>query len=972
MKKLLMSLSAILITASSATSVISCSYHSDMKHASEEETKRYAEISAEALKSAVLYDQNFDIRGKSVAINNDFSSGYYKSALIKDVFPNLINENKNISISNDSEVAELYKMAFGTGRDGFNYTFESSVKYGDLKLDGVSAGSNIADFIEKQTNDKAPDVETAQPDNSISKTLNLISSTLKIVFGNDFTPQTAGLLTGIIKSGVVSNALGGMFHTDNNPVKNAINKAESIINDSNNAGAINEVLTAITQENIANDISMRDVLSNGMQSLFSSLLFLVKNQKINQDELKKKENEEWSASKLFFVSLLGGNIPDGLLTEANADTKISETILAVAGILNCTNAIYQYISMFDKYKSYTEEWGQPVSIDHLFNRKKTNGEIIRDILDSKYKSNEYAWYQENGNQTKYAIINFQNLVSTLQMFFSPDPEDREGYQTLKLFTILFGRPTIDGRKGNNPIADYGSSPITETIVENGISYAVGNKIASLIPNTVADSISGLLQPIPGLVSNFINVTIDCVLTNGSWTNKYGAIIDVATLLSGELNKLTSQIDKVVDALEQIIKKIDDLLPDGKKIPLDVDKIKNAIQKISDISGKINQVSRYLQGPGKGSLQKPWTGLYKGTFVYDIMKALQPVLNLDNNLLKKIKAIGNIKTILTTDIYTIFDMFGVNLSESLYDSLYELRNNSIADLINILAGEEFYNTSRYKTAKENNLYFLNSQDVKKIVNSLLPEATTADGKPYNAVKKMIKGEEVNVSPIELIIYSIIDGGKEIKTLPQEDLDIFNAYGAAGGSGVIYREGKAINIFTKDQAGKIYLDNNIIDRLVGLTPNEDFYKGTFFYSLSRMYGHHYENTNTTINPYFSRNKIVDGTVVAMTKAPIKMFDLFTEIGKMTAKSVSSFTNDVYGKYLDRKNFQIMDVKSENLDKRSSWDTKQKLTYKLKFLNPDNGEAVVYDVEWVRNSALAPNQGGTGGNYDGVGWQLVKLMK
>ncbi|MCL8211131.1 hypothetical protein LD125_00365 [Mesoplasma sp. JKS002658] len=944
MRRLLVCLSAVILTIAPTTTIISCSYKQDQKKVVQNQTKIYSQITAEALKSAVLFDQNFTINNqKNTSIDVNFTSNHYSDALIKDVFPKLISENSNIAISPDAQVAELYKMAFGSNQGGFNYNFTYSVANGSLTNSGVKTNTKLSTYI-ANPNDNG--IVQSAPNSDITKTLGAITGGLNIVLGNDFTSDTAGLINGIINTPVVANILEPYLHPQTEQqtkISQTINLILGVLNSDKNTQAIDEVLSAITQENIDSNTTTQTVLNQATQDLFLSLVYFLDHKQINVDKMNE---QNLSASEIFFDLLLKVDPGDVFSTDSNEDDSADYHLEISYGakILNFVNVLTTYLGAFDEFKTF-----KPISYNYLFSSHKTNGQIIDQILNQPYKSDSRMWYKEKNSPTLYALINLQNIISDLQLYLSPDSQhDYQGLNTLKFFTILLGRGAVEGNSDQ-----FYQAPIRGALIENGLAPAIKNWLKSKIPAAIEPyldqfGLTGILDKSDEIIANIFNTIIDGILTNSDLTTTFNGPLDGAGLLLNLIPQLTGQIDNIIAQLQK-------LLLDPLGITLDqatIDKIKSAIESFNQIVLKLKASVGYLSTSGQASLKRPWDALYNGTFIADILTSLNGIIDIDNNTLQAIKKIGNIKNLLTSKLSSLF----TTLNLSMPDFLYNLNNLSIADLIDGLATT--FNTTRYQTLEANNQYFINSLDIKQLLTTLLPST--------NSESQVLK-DGVPVSVLELLLYTIVDGGKELtNTDLAQDYALLKKYQVTR----ITQTGSVnVPIFTTSGTS-VKLNTNLLNALLGLettTQPNYFYKETLYYAFARFYGHYYDNADSSYNSWFENT---NGNVAQMRALPTKVLELAKKFSAFANQSIDQLITDRYQKYLLRGNFGLDQVKSTNLDSKKGYGTMQTLTYRLSYKNPDDHKVYYYQVKWTRPAFLDPNSGGTG--LDGIGWRLVELNR
>ena len=944
MRRLLVCLSAVVLTIAPTTTIISCSYKQDQKKVFQNQTKIYSQITAEALKSAILFDQNFTINNqKNTSIDVNFASNHYSDALVKDVFPKLISENNNIAISPDAQVAELYKMAFGSNQGGFNYNFTYSVANGSLTSSGVKTNTKLSTYV---NNPGDNGIVQSAPNSGITKTLGAITGGLTIVLGNDFTSDTAGLVSGVINTPVVANILNPYLHPQTEQqtkISQTINLVLSVLNNDKNTQAIDEVLNAITQENIASTTTTQTVLNQATQDLFLSLVYFLDHKQIDVDKMNAAT---LSASEIFFDLLLQVDPGDVFLTpsEGNDSADYHLEISYGAKILNFVNVLTTYLAAFDEFKTF-----KPISYNYLFSSHKTNGQIIDQILNQPYKNNPHMWYKEKNSPTLYALINLQNIISDLQLYLSPDSQhDYQGLNTLKFFTILLGRGAVEGNSDQ-----FYQAPIRGALIENGLAPAIKTWLKSKIPaaiNPYLDQfgLTGILDKSNEIIANIFNTIIDGILTNSDLTTTFNGPLDGTGLLLNLIPQLTGQIDNIIAQLQK-------LLLDPLGITLDqatIDKIKAAIASFSQVALKLKASVDYLSTSGQASLKKPWDALYDGTFIADILTSLNGIINVDNSTLQAIKRIGNIKNLLTSKLSSLFATFNLTMP----DFLYNLNNLSIADLMDGLATT--FNTTRAQTLTANNQYFINSLDVKQLLTTLLPSTNTAS---------QVLKDNVPVSVLELLLYTIVDGGKELTSTDlAQDYALLKKYQVTRTT----KTGSVkVPIFTTSGTS-VKLNANLLNALLGLettTQPNYFYEETLYHAFARFYGHYYDNADSSYNSWFENT---NGNVARMLALPPKVLELAKKAATFANQSIDQLIIDRYQKYLLRENFELKQVKSTNLDDKKGYGTMQALTYRLSYKNPDDHKTYYYQVKWTRPALLDPNQGGTG--LDGIGWRLVELNR
>jgi len=263
----------------------------------------------------------------------------------------------------------------------------------------------------------------------------------------------------------------------------------------------------------------------------------------------------------------------------------------------------------------------------------------------------------------------QDLIANLKYYLVPNPKDPNGTNLQKLITILFE----NGNRVKNPFG--------EIILTQGI----GKLISNLLQKALGQNFDQLKNKI-----------------NKDGKNK-AQIEAKIWALKNILNNNASSMDEIIgDLIYNVVLKLahnDDLNPLYQSIKT----ILNLINLQGDAGNIVKAVTDLFDSPkGQGYLAFPFQALYRGEMINDLIEAIQPNLPKDdegNQIdLSKYKKLKNLSTILTTDIKTLLETFGV---AKIPDFLYHLKTVSISSLITKLG--EIYNINEKTDQVQINAY-----------------------------------------------------------------------------------------------------------------------------------------------------------------------------------------------------------------------------------------------------------------------------
>lgn len=770
MKKLLSVLAALVLTGSSTSLTVSCSYAPSAKTEADRQAKFYAEVSAQALKPGVLADQNLDIYGKKNAgVDIDFANDYFGGQSITSAFGSLYNPKQGAKPDQTSQVSSLYGSVFGhTSSDALGYHYSVKDSYSSLKSNnGVAKGTNLYDLINGGDNANKRTSQLQKPDSSIASTLNLVSGLGNLVFKNDFDPSIGETLIGLLGTATVQGVLSNKDGSPNSKVAGIFDNINSVL--SENGTAISKLIGNITQSDLAaasikNNWNYQQVLEGQTDNLFGSLIYLISGKKYKFNPTQKSINPqvtknnlsgldtfikflqaEGSSNPRDAISKLVGNKNDGYGDLAPADSldnnDYSDLIDSVSGIASFAVTLLHYLRQFDYMFPRRQNTSDG---NHIFSDSLTNGDAIAQVLATPYVSNatqierngqDNFWYttdkpDKDENFTFYSKFNLQNLISNLQYYLNP--VDDAGHQTLRLFSMLLGGP--DGQLG----------PILESIFDSVDKYKSG----------ISNGIKGALEPITDKVTALQPIVEAIADQIADAVSNLGrtALVDIINWFT------TDGYDPFTGSISGIIKQITSILGSISLSAFAPDK---SVQKILEI---IDGCTRYLDSAdGEEFYKHPWAQIYGGSILSAVGRIMknasqyesdQDLIDDDARIGYGLAKLRDLRTVLTMSFKNLAKVLSVIVNSeapgskgyiniSVPDILYLANNKSIADIINELATTGFthtqdggtdeqkiYDSNAYNTLDQDKFFSFNSRSLSNLVNAIIPGAKGTSGDTHS--------------------------------------------------------------------------------------------------------------------------------------------------------------------------------------------------------------------------------------------------
>jgi len=884
MKKILLVLttSTLLISSVSSTVALSVAYNNNYSSAERNMIKAYSETAAYAMRSAILFDVN--------QIQTSWASNFARSQRIKSVLPNLeitkIIGDDQLQTS-ENQMDELYYATFGISNYDFTY---------DRQMETL-AGTNLYEQLENPSKT----FSTIAPDpTNILNILRPAAGLLNGYLGNGFSAATGSTIAGFLGQDLIKGLIYNRNAADpeqREPAKaifEQINEYLTIKPDQENNSPILEVINALTEKNIANDQTFSQVLKADVNMLFKGLLIFIYNQTIEKDD-------DVNYSQVFFDKLTGKD-DDRLVTTSNDQTNY--IIRGVAYTLKFLNSLSRYIAQFDQYKK--NDYSGPT---RLFDPKKDNQTVIKEVLNKKYKSddeNDLTWFKvKNADDTftYYSVINLENFVADLQYYLVPDTKNDPNGINLRKFLLMFLENGDDGV----------ANPLSTLIIKNGIGKILTDLIFNMIgiDNTEVNN-----DPLLQLIKVFINSDADNI------RDLIGDLVHSFILKIVNNESLSSTLDLLKWVLDQI--NLDGMDP----------KIKSAI----------NQIFKYFETKqGKVYLASPFNALYNGALIPDILELIGPILG-ENTDLTPYKKLTNLKTLFTIDLTTLLGIFGIN-ADSLPDILYGFKSISIADLINKL-GSIYKTDPLSKNIKYNN-YLLNTQNLEEIFNSLSSIKSWVFNSNNEQVSLIlplyysILGFNRNLDSTDEIDKPIIDYLKGIKIQNPNYLD---KDGTAAPFTILEPQDRA----NPDSSRYYRIARNTFKVLLGSNPknSSELIKDTAFYNLSRLYGDNYSKDERDLNLKFvpesdKNTRRFKDSFGSMFRGTSSIFNsIVPEFNKIATDSIDQLISDRYLKYFNNNNFKIQNLTATGISLYQPLP-QQRLEFQLVYRNPDDQKEYIYDV-------------------------------
>ncbi len=411
------------------------------------------------------------------------------------------------------------------------------------------------------------------------------------------------------------------------------------------------------------------------------------------------------------------NIANSIKDILNKNTKsITEAIISPYGassLIYIIGFLGNYISQFDS-TLLTKNPSQQTQ--GLFNDWTNKYKILTEN------------YVPNTN------ISLQNMAKYIKLFFSVDSKnDPEGYNTLKLFNILFYNaqtfnlvanqlPQI-GPKGDDELKNGFTGFTTELFLS-----AIKGAIDKLIPSSMS-KYKGIINAIIGPVGTQVLDIVYKWLYDTSTNTNNGKGIETFIL-------------KFVD--NPVLKDIISLLKKfGSSIPI-IKKILAAIDGLHILAKNVFGAPDY----------RPWSSLYNGNFITQFLNWLNEYEPIHVQTKTSFK---NLKTIFSNNLATLLKALGIKITST----LYFLNNESISSFASSIA-KEFDVKDIYANKSTLNEYNLNSTYLSGIFKWLGQTASTSiqtiranqkKGQQTFNIKLNNAGDLTKISTLDAVLYCL---------------------------------------------------------------------------------------------------------------------------------------------------------------------------------------------------------------------------
>jgi len=858
----------LLLILSSASILVSAGTTSIFAISYNNQNDRVADEMIDVYSKTLAYAMRNSILLDVNNLDDTWASRYNYTRRVKDVLPEVLHTNPTNGLDDQSLMDQIYATTFGL--KNYNFTDDHAM----VMTVGTNSFNRLRGLHPERVY-RAPEEKTAA-------TIQLVAGSITAGLGNGVSPQLAGVIANLLTQSFVTDAIGA----DN--IQNIIKTINDMLVVKEGNNLIGEITNALTEKAYAvNDLTFEQVLKANTNKVFKALLIFIAKKTVHTDD-----DSTINYSQLFFDHLAEKN-DDRLVDIINDDY-----VHGASYVLSFINSFARYLIQFDQYKLTTS-----AGPEHQFDQVKTDREIVDGILNAKYKTDnpdDLTWFKQtvNGQTQYYNVVNIQDLIANLKYYLVPNPKiDPNGTNLQKLMTILFEN------------GDRVKNPFGEIILTQGIGKLISN----------------LLQKALG--QNF-----DQFKNQISKDGKNKAQIEAKIwALKNILNSNAASMDDIIgDLVYNVVLKLahnEDLNPIYKSIKTILDLV-----NLQGDAGKIvKAVTDLLDSPkGQGYLAFPFQAIYRGNLIPDLIDAIQPNLPKDDQGnqtdLSKYKDLKNLSTILTTNIKSLLETFGVT---NLPDFLYHLKSVSISSLITKMG--EIYNIDEKTNQVQINAYW-NSHDLENLVNSL---TSTGSG--------VVKGEEK--LPLLLPMYYAILGSNQ--TLNPENVRDKVIIDYLQGVTIQHPGVSApVTVMEPMAGGKTYrIADHVIEVFLGLNSvDQHFYEGSLLYNLSRLYGLNYSPEEFELNKNFvPENERSDHRhrFQSIGRATSLLFkNVLTEFANFTKTSIDEVVNDVYKRYFDNKNFEMSDLKTDGFNSKKPKG--QYISFTLTYTDPDSRKKYTYHLK------------------------------
>ena len=409
------------------------------------------------------------------------------------------------------------------------------------------------------------------------------------------------------------------------------------------------------------------------------------------------------------------NIANSIKDILNKNTKpITEAIISPYGassLIYIIGFLGNYISQFDS-TLLTKNPSQQTQ--GLFTDWTNKNKILKEN------------YVPNTN------ISLQNMAKYIKLFFSVDGKnDPEGYNTLKLFNILFYNAQTFNLV-NNKLPQVGvsnelSNGFTGFTTELFLS-AIKGAIDKLIPSSMSKYkpiIDAVIEPVGTQVLDIV----------------YKWLYDTST---------NANNGKGIETF--ILKFVDD--PDLKGIINLLRKFGSSIPIIKKILAAIDGLHILAKNVFGAPDYRPWSSLYSGNFITQFLNWLNEYEPIHVQTKKSFK---NLQTIFSNNLATLLQALGIKMTST----LYFLNNESISSFASSIA-KEFDVKDIYANKSTLNEYNLNStylsgifewlgQTAQKSIQAIKDDQLK-DKQTFN-IKLNNAGDLNKISTLDAVLYCL---------------------------------------------------------------------------------------------------------------------------------------------------------------------------------------------------------------------------
>jgi len=856
----------LLLILSSASILVSAGTTSIFAISYNNQNDRIADKEIDMYSKTLAYGMRNSILLDVNNISDKWAGRYNYTRRVKDVLPEILYSNSTNGLSEQSLMDQIYNTTFGL--KNYNFTDDRDMV--------MTVGTNSFNRLR----DLDPDKVYRAPEEKTAATIQLIAGSVTAGLGNGVSPQLAGVVANLLTQSFVTDAMGA------ENIQNIIKTINDMLVVKEGNDLIGEITNALTEkEYVVNDLTFEQVLRVNTNKVFKALLIFVARKTIRVDD------DSINYSQIFFDHLAGKT--DSRLEDITNDDYVH----GASYVLSFINSFARYLIQFDQYKLTTS-----TGPEHQFDQVKTDREIVNEILIAKYKTDnadDLTWFKEtiNGEVQYYNVVNVQDLVANLKYYLVPNPKDPNGTNLQKLMTILF-------ENGNHV-----KNPFGEIILTQG----VGKLISDLLQKALGQNFDQLKNEI-----------------DADGTNK-AKIEAKIWALKNILNSNASSMDEIIgDLIYNVVLKLahnEDLNPLYKSI--------KTILDLVNLQGDAGQIVKAVTDlfdslKGQGYLAFPFQALYRSELLGDVIEAIQPNLPKDSEGkqpdLSKYKNLKNLSTMLTTDLKTLLETFGIT---KIPDFMYHLKSVSVSSLITKLG--EIYNIDENTDKVQINAYW-NSHDLENFVNSL---TSTGSG--------VVRGNEK--LPLLLPMYYAILGSNQILNPENEQDKMIIDYL----QGVTIQHPGVVDpivVLEKTANQKDYrIKDHVIEVFLGLNSiNQHFFESSLLYNLSRLYGLNYSVEEFEANKNFVPEKEQTDRrhrFQSIGRATSFLFkNVLTEFANFTKTSIDEVVNDVYKHYFDNKNFEITNLKTDGF--HSKKPAGQYIGFDLTYTDPDTNKKYTYQLK------------------------------